>query len=428
MQLEYEEEKKKIKAREEELNNRERHLQQLEKERVRKEEREKRRLEEQRVSMQLEYEEAQKKIKAREAEVLKRQEDERKKEAEQKRREADDEKLRKQQEQIERKRRELEQSLKPYTAYSEGASWNSAGNLHSRESTEKQDYHNEKPEWLKLQSTRSVQGNPDKVFTVQWKSTHNVFIPSDTDTCIITAICVLPDGKVLVADYTNKKVKLLDQQYQVLSHFGVTNNVLDMCLITPSEVAVAVYDDSKKHEVQFITVTQSKLVSGRKFRLQHECTGIAHYQGDLFICSGEALFKYTLSGKQVCRLYEDQSDEMTVDNCAVSPTGDRLYIISYQQDKLLTLARDGTLLATYTDPALQLPRGLHVTPAGQVLVCGELFSNVLQVGREGKSKLATLATQEDGLRLPASVCYSSTTSSIIVGQDWDDNILVFRVE
>ncbi|KAH3693012.1 hypothetical protein DPMN_193349 [Dreissena polymorpha] len=81
------------------LNNRERHLQQLEKERVRKEEREKRRLEEQRVSMQLEYEEAQKKIKAREAEVLKRQADERKKEAEQKRREADDEKLRKQQEQ-----------------------------------------------------------------------------------------------------------------------------------------------------------------------------------------------------------------------------------------------------------------------------------------------------------------------------------------
>ncbi|KAH3894448.1 hypothetical protein DPMN_018605 [Dreissena polymorpha] len=37
--------------------------------------------------------------------------------------------------------------------------------------------------------------------------------------------------------------------------------------------------------------------------------------------------------------------------CAVSPTGDRLYIISWDQNTLLTLARDGTLLATYTDPA-----------------------------------------------------------------------------
>jgi len=117
-----------------------------------------------------------------------------------------------------------------------------------------------------------------------------------------------------------------------------------------------------------------------------------------------------------------------VDKCAVSPTGDRLYISSLQQDKLLTLARDGTLLATYTDPALEWPRGLHVTPAGQVLVCGCWSHTVLQVGWEGQSKLTTLATEEDGVRGPRSVCYSSTTSSIIVGQGWDDNILVFRVE
>ncbi|KAH3895956.1 hypothetical protein DPMN_020125 [Dreissena polymorpha] len=114
--------------------------------------------------------------------------------------------------------------------------------------------------------------------------------------------------------------------------------------------------------------------------------------------------------------------------CAVSPTGDRLYITSRYQDKLLTLARDGTLLATYSDPALRVLSGLHVTPAGQVLVCGLGSNTVLQVGWEGQSKLANLATQKDGVWGPRSVCYSSTTSYIIVGQDWSDNILVFRVE
>ncbi|KAH3895983.1 hypothetical protein DPMN_020152 [Dreissena polymorpha] len=114
--------------------------------------------------------------------------------------------------------------------------------------------------------------------------------------------------------------------------------------------------------------------------------------------------------------------------CAVSPTGDRLYIISPEQNKLLTLARDGTLLATYTDPALHGPYGLHVTPAGQVLlVCGGWSNTVLQVGWEGESKLATLATKRHGVWQPWSVCYSSTTSSIIVGL-WEDNILVIRVE
>ncbi|KAH3897971.1 hypothetical protein DPMN_022167 [Dreissena polymorpha] len=112
--------------------------------------------------------------------------------------------------------------------------------------------------------------------------------------------------------------------------------------------------------------------------------------------------------------------------CAVSPTGDRLYITNYDQNKLLTLARDGTLLATYTDPALYSPRGLHVTPAGQVLVCGWTSNTVLQVGWEGESKLAT--PEWYGVNGPLSVCYSSTTSSIIVGQWRDNNILVFRVE
>ncbi|KAH3862320.1 hypothetical protein DPMN_025286 [Dreissena polymorpha] len=267
---------------------------------------------------------------------------------------------------------------------------------------------------------------PNYVFTVQGNSEHTVRIPSDSESCSITAICVLPDGQVLLADRNNKTVKLLNQQYRVVSHLDVRTESQDICQITPSGVAVAV---TYRNRVQFITVIQGQLALGKKFQLQHECTGIAHNQGDLYISSGTALYKFTLSGKQVCRLYKDTSASATVRKCAVSPTGDRLYIISYY--KLHTLARDGTLLATYTDPALDGLDGVHVTPAGQVLVCGTWSHTVLQVGWDGQSKLttlATLATQEDGVRRPWSVCYSSTTSSIIVGQGWDDSILVFRVE
>ncbi|KAH3878737.1 hypothetical protein DPMN_002636 [Dreissena polymorpha] len=276
-----------------------------------------------------------------------------------------------------------------------------------------------------IQQALTLLGKSGKVFKVQGKSEHNVRVPSDSVSCDISGICVLPDGQVLVADWTNKNVKLLNQQYQVVSHLDVNARPFDICLITPSEVAVTV-NASNIHEVQFITVNQGKLVPGRKFQLQHECRGIDHHQGDLFVISSEELYKYTLNGKQVCSLY--RSFDGTVWKCAVSPTGDRLYIISYWQNKLLTLARDGTLLATYTVPALVGPHGLHVTPAGQVLVCGYHSDTVQQVGWEGQSKLATLATKRHGVWGPFSVCYSSTTSSIIVGQWWGDNILVFRVE
>ncbi|KAH3692940.1 hypothetical protein DPMN_193276 [Dreissena polymorpha] len=151
---------------------------------------------------------------------------------------------------------------------------------------------------------------PNHVFTVNGKSVHNVKMPSDSKTCWITAVCALPNGQVLVADKANFKVNLLNQQYQVVSHLDFRGELIqDMCLITPTEVAVAVYD-----EVQFITVSQSQLAKGRKLNLQHKSCGIAHHQGDLYTCSGNALYKYKSSGKLVCRLYQDTSAYTTGKN------------------------------------------------------------------------------------------------------------------
>ncbi|KAH3749182.1 hypothetical protein DPMN_183673 [Dreissena polymorpha] len=271
--------------------------------------------------------------------------------------------------------------------------------------------------------TLRVQENPNKVFTVQGKSVHNVKKSRYSKECYITAICVLPEGQVLVADYTNNTIKLLDQQHQVVSHCSVTSSPSGMCQITPTEVAVTL-----NSEVQFITVNNRKLVKGRKLQLQHLCYGIACHQEDLYITDIRALYKYTLSGKQVSKMYGDKSGFCTVYMVAVSPTGDKLYITDSSHHRLLTLARDGSVLATFTDPAILEPRDVHVTPAGQVLVCGFLSHTIIQVDDEGRKKLAILATEEDGVVYPQSVCYNRHTASILVGLFENNSILVFKVQ
>ncbi|KAH3882025.1 hypothetical protein DPMN_005954 [Dreissena polymorpha] len=157
-----------------------------------------------------------------------------------------------------------------------------------------------------IQQALTLLGKSGKAFNVQSITEHNIRIPSDSYGCYIRGICVLPDGQVLVVDWRNYNVKLLNQQYQVVSHWDVNAPPWDICLITPSEVAVTV-NASNIHEVHFITVNQGKLVPGRKFQLQHECRGIAHQNGDLFVTSGKELYKYTLNGKLICRLYQDRS-------------------------------------------------------------------------------------------------------------------------
>ncbi|XP_052235686.1 uncharacterized protein LOC127847672 isoform X4 [Dreissena polymorpha] len=271
-------------------------------------------------------------------------------------------------------------------------------------------------------------GAPNKVLAVQGKSEYNVNIPSDAKKRFdIRAICVLSNDQILVADVDNKRVKLLDHQYQVVGHCDLNAWPMDMCLITPSEVAVSVVGN-KTHGTQFVSVNDGRLVKGRKLQFKHPCYGIANNQQDLYLTSGTALYKYSRTGDLLNTLYEDTSDDFTVNMCAVSPSGDKIFVTNFAHDKVITLARDGTVLCTFTDPELVWPRGIHVTAQGQVLVCGGESGNILQLDGEGKKKLATLATRSDGLHLPLSVCYNRSSTSIIVGQLQRADILVFKVK
>ncbi|KAH3748944.1 hypothetical protein DPMN_183433 [Dreissena polymorpha] len=91
---------------------------------------------------------------------------------------------------------------------------------------------------------------------LRWESlSTSLRISNDLSTCYITAICVLPDGKVVVGDSDSKKVKLLNPLYQVVSQCDVSACVWDICQITRSEVAVTV----NENEVMFIQSTKATL-------------------------------------------------------------------------------------------------------------------------------------------------------------------------
>ncbi|KAH3792050.1 hypothetical protein DPMN_145539 [Dreissena polymorpha] len=263
--------------------------------------------------------------------------------------------------------------------------------------------------------------NPDQVLHVKRKTQYNVNISEDKGLfCYIMGICSLPGGQVIVADRHNNRVKMLNQHYDVSSHCDVSGPPFDICQITSSEVAVTV-----DKAVQFISVINQKLKNGRKVQLPHNACGIAFHQGALYVTSGIAIYHYTLTGSLVKKLYEDASGSFTVWKCAVSPARDRIYVTNETQNKLITLATDGTLLSTFMDSELLNPQGLHVTPAGQVIICGFNGHTVIQVDREGRKKLATLVSHHDGL--PASVCYNMNTHQIIVGLE-SNNIKVMDLQ
>ncbi|XP_052778744.1 uncharacterized protein LOC128216214 [Mya arenaria] len=268
----------------------------------------------------------------------------------------------------------------------------------------------------------------DHVFATKGYKEYIVKISSDKSACNIKGICELPGGEVVITDFNNNKVKLLDQEYRVVDHCDVPENPFDVCHIGGNEVAVCVNNNNDdRHELHCINITKGKLVTTRKLSFSHKFYGAAHHGNNLYISSFTALYVYTMTGKRVKTLYEDKSGDYTVVGIAISNDGKTIYIANYSYNQLITLDNLGNKLATFTDPDLREPRGVHATTAGHVFVCCCKSHTVLQVDKDGKTKLATLAREQDGVYRPKALFFSSRSSSLVVGGR-KDTLLVINVQ
>ncbi|KAH3820520.1 hypothetical protein DPMN_122264 [Dreissena polymorpha] len=61
----------------------------------------------------------------------------------------------------------------------------------------------------------------------------------DSFPCSITSICEIAPGKLVIADMDNKKIKLLDRTYKVVSQLGLNGSPTSLCGVDPNQVAVA---------------------------------------------------------------------------------------------------------------------------------------------------------------------------------------------
>ncbi|KAH3749878.1 hypothetical protein DPMN_184393 [Dreissena polymorpha] len=281
---------------------------------------------------------------------------------------------------------------------------------------------------MKLEGLGNV-GQPNKVISLHKKSEYSVKVSPGEYGCHIYSICELLSGETLVLDFIHNDVKLIDNKYQLLSNCEVPQYSYDMCLISSSEVIVTTNEtgnDDGLHGLQMIYVRINRLEKGWRLQLPHRCVGIAHHDEHLYVTSGIALFKYTLTGKLIKKLYEDTTRSDTVYKCAVNLMGDKIYVINMDNDTLLTLAIDGTVIYTFSDIDLKCLMGVHMTAGGQVLLCGYGSNTIIQVDSEGKKKLATLANENDGVKDTCSVFYSCSTNSVLVGVENKD-IIVFKV-
>jgi len=301
-----------------------------------------------------------------------------------------------------------------------------------------------------LQSIGTLEGrvtlHPDHVYKVTHSKKNVIKFRNDMRRQTLIDVLELPDGKIVAGFCDDKFVGndisvdnlasllvLLDQSFNTLCINDIKGPIISMSHTIGNTFVVSIGERISYISVNSITV-KKRLSSVETFEFKqtksipfgHKCICVAYHSDNIYVLSGQALYKYTGDGEMVKKLYETMTGEDTTgtcnfDSCALSNDGSIIFITDYVNDLLITVDNQGNHLATLKDVEMEEPLRVHVMPSGHVLV--SCLKTVLQISQDGDSTVGTLLSDE--AIDPLCVIYHHKKQRLLIGcYDYDKVIIV----
>ncbi|XP_045211708.1 uncharacterized protein LOC123563149 [Mercenaria mercenaria] len=256
----------------------------------------------------------------------------------------------------------------------------------------------------------------------------HVGVEDDKEICVINGASVVADERILMTDWSNQKLKLLDKFFTVVDNIRLPSAPNDVCHISTNEAIVSLPDEKS---LQLVKV-DPKLTLGKKFDIGVEGRGMEYWAGELFIICGGLehevkghLRVYTPQGKLIRAIEHDHLNDGIFSipmRIAVSNDGSKIYVTDGEKG-LITLKKSGEVTPAFSDPEMKWPWGICVDNNDQLFVCGSSSNNIMQV--RDNSKIGVTLRAEDGLKDPMSICFFPVGFRLIVTTNKSDFIKVF---
>ena len=259
----------------------------------------------------------------------------------------------------------------------------------------------------------------------------NVKVSGDKNDCGIRGCCFMPGGELVLCDYSNDKIKVLDRSLSVVDSLDL---YLSYCFpwkvtaVDNSNVIVLTMPLTNK-QIQFIQVLPSlRLV--RTINVDAMCQGVAVAAGKIFVSCYNYDDKvveirvYDLDGRDLGKRLGIKPDGSSLfrrlEYIAVSRSGDKVFVSDLRTNTVSCLTSEGTIVYQYRDDELIYPQGLFVDDNDNVIVCG---ANTVQVITAAGKKHKTLLSRNDGISKPQCVSFRPSDGTLVVCC-WESNYLL----
>ena len=279
----------------------------------------------------------------------------------------------------------------------------------------------------------SYKGTSTKVvlgMKVQSSKQPIVKLGNDTIVPGLTGCCFIPSGDLVLCDYGNCKLKLLDQTFKVKDSFSLNVNPCSLSVIDDSNVIVTIPDTKQLQYVQLVP----HMKAGRVIKLDKKCWDVAVADNDIYVSCyddpGEGEVRVLdLSGNLKRKLGVNKDGSYQFQRpyyLTVSTTGKKIFVSDWDKSIISCMTPDGNIIYQYKDDDLRYPEALFVDAGDNIFVCGYVSHNVQAITADGR-KHGTLISADDGIRLPNSIAFREADNMLVVGCWKQNNIFCYKL-
>lgn len=246
---------------------------------------------------------------------------------------------------------------------------------------------------------------------------------TDTTQCHITGCAFISASRLILADYNNKKLKILDIDRQsVVEEKTLGTEPFDIAILPQNQVAVSL---PFKEKIQILSNT-SKLTKFRSIPVKRNCCGMVYHQDLLYVVCRQPNSLLVLDMQIGVQRDVTLQAAMNVTfqnplHIAGSHDGQHLYISDWKSNFVASITLQGKVTGVYKNDEMKYPRGLLVMPGGSLLVCCGSSGTIHHVSSDLKKGL----TKNKKVTLATSICYQPDKQTIFVGSQNCDHIKVF---
>ncbi|XP_033745025.1 E3 ubiquitin-protein ligase TRIM68-like [Pecten maximus] len=245
----------------------------------------------------------------------------------------------------------------------------------------------------------------------------NIKVPSDKEDCSAYGVVLMSDGRIVVGDYANNKVKLFTENGEFHCEVGLSDSPCDLCRIDDNTVAVMLVTVKTICVVAVedltLTISSEILIPN----ITEVCLGVTYNNTNFVVGTTSSLYSVPKDGGEATKLHAIKSKCLHLasnqyNGCLFASlyesTPNKVAVTRLSGKSIRDVLKVGTVKGT---------AGIDIDREGNLYVCGAVSNNVIQMSEDG-TNVRELLTSSDGIKLPRAI--SVCGDKVVITSDSSD--------